>query len=288
MGPVLALGFVTAGCGVGDAEVQVSSESLVGADETGGLDSLGAALTAAVPAGAALVATANLNLRTGPSTQFPVHHVIPKGARVTAAGGSPRDGWYALSHNGVSGWCFGAYLAPAEAGVPSQPSPAAAPASSSARDAAMSRARSGVGFSYWWGHGRWQPSGPSASSQGSCTGSCPSCSHGGQNGADCSGYVAKVWQAPTSNEDVTVDSHPYSTWDFDNSSTGWHTVATAALQAGDALVYNSNGAGHVFIFDSIDGWGSTWAYEAKGCAYGIVHDLRGVSAAYKGIARDGY
>ena len=31
-----------------------------------------------------------------------------------------------------------------------------------------------------------------------------------------------------------------------------------------------------------------WAYEAKGCSYGIVHDLRTTSSAYRAIRRTGY
>ena len=72
------------------------------------------------------------------------------------------------------------------------------------------------------------------------------------------------------------------------TSTHWHDVDRGALQPGDALVYNTNGEGHIFLYQSGDGWGSMYAYEAKGCSYGIVHDLRTASSAYHGIARTGY
>src|SRR5262249_39357532 len=49
-------------------------------------------------------------------------------------------------------------------------------------------------YSYWWGHGRWRTDGKY---QGSCSGSCPSCTHYGSYGADCSGFVAKTWQVPS-------------------------------------------------------------------------------------------
>jgi hypothetical protein len=75
---------------------------------------------------------------------------------------------------------------------------------------------------------------------------------------------------------------------YNSSSDGWHTVSRGSLQKADALTYNSNGEGHIFIYESGDGWGSMWAYEAKGCAYGIVHDLRTASSAYKGIGHDGW
>ena len=55
-------------------------------------------------------------------------------------------------------------------------------------------ARLGVGYSYWWGHGAWRSDG---TQHGTCTGSCPACSHTGGYGADCSGFVAKCWQIPT-------------------------------------------------------------------------------------------
>ena len=130
--------------------------------------------------------------------------------------------------------------------------------------------------------------GPSSGTKGYCSGSCPSCSHSGSYGADCSGYVAKIWQVPSSNDNVAQDSHPYSTWNFDNQSVSWHTISRGSVQAADALVYNSGSAGHIFLYEKGDGWGQMWAYEAKGCAYGIVHDLRYASSAYKAIRRNGY
>jgi len=65
-------------------------------------------------------------------------------------------------------------------------------------------------------------------------------------------------------------------------------VSRSSLKKADALVYNDGSAGHVLIYESGDGWGSVWSYEARGCAYGIVHNLRTVGSAYKGIARVGY
>ena len=40
-------------------------------------------------------------------------------------------------------------------------------------------AQSGVGYSYWWGKGRWRTD---SASPGSCVGSCPRCSHTGSYG----------------------------------------------------------------------------------------------------------
>jgi hypothetical protein len=149
---------------------------------------------------------------------------------------------------------------------------------------AMDRARSGVGFSYFWGGGCWNPD---ASAKGSCSGSCPSCSHSGTWGADCSGYVAKVWQVPRSVATTTC-SHPYSTDNFYNEEREWKTIPRGQARRGDALVYRKNGAGHIFIFDSGDPWGSMKAYEAKGCSYGIVVNSRTASSDYKAIRRTGF
>ena len=48
----------------------------------------------------------------------------------------------------------------------------AAPASMT-RTAIINLGKTVVGYSYWWGHGRWRTDG---AQHGSCKGSCPSCS----------------------------------------------------------------------------------------------------------------
>jgi cell wall-associated NlpC family hydrolase len=283
----VALALAFTGCSGVVGDVGIPSEQLTGANED--LGTIDSALSTQVGAGSVLATTAGLNLRSGPSTGYSVLHVIAAGAQVTAVSGTPSNGWYNIKHNGVTGWSSGTYLKFVSAGsggggtVPAPP-----PTSSSARDAAVARAKTGVGFSYFWGHGSWDPAGPTSSNRGVCTGSCPSCSHSGGYGADCSGYVGKIWQVPGAGTNLTVDAHPYSTASFIGSSSNWYTIAREALQAGDALVYNSNGSGHIFLYESGDGWGSLWAYEAKGCSYGIVHDLRTASSAYKAIVRSGY
>jgi cell wall-associated NlpC family hydrolase len=169
----------------------------------------------------------------------------------------------------------------------SQPSTPPPPPPPTARDDAVSRAKTGVGFSYWWGGGAWLPPGPN-NNAGTCTGNCPSCTHTGTYGADCSGYVAKIWQVPASNNDVTVNSHPYSTYNFNYEHEHWSDVPRANAKKADALVYNVNGHGHIFLFESGDPWGSMWTYEARGCLTGIVHNLRTADNTYKAIAREGW
>ncbi len=260
---------------------------MAGADETTG--TLGNELSAGVPIGSVLKTTAGLNLRTGASTSFSIRLVIPQGATVTTVNAaSPSNGWYNVKYNGVTGWSSGQYFTLVSSPAPSGGGSSGGTGSLSPdRAGAISRAQSGVGFSYYWGHGSWIPNGASAN-YGSCSGNCPSCSHSGQYGADCSGYIGKLWQVPSSNTSLTTDSHPYSTVSFNGSSSLWSTVSRGAVIGGDALVYNSDGAGHIFLYESGDGWGSMWAYEAKGCAAGIVHNIRTASTAFKAIRRTGY
>lgn len=224
---------------------------------------------------ATVTATAGLNLRTGPSTSDAVILTMPHRATVQVLGG--QSGWYKVSYSGKTGWCSGTYLSADVGGGGS-------PGGSTAVDQAMARAASGVGFSYHWGGGCWDPN---SSSHGACYGSCPNCTHSGTWGADCSGYVAKVWQVPGASA-LTSCAHPYSTANFDNEHTHWADVSRSNVKRGDAFVYNSGGEGHIFLYDSGDAWGWVKAYEAKGCSYGIQHDTRMASSTYKAIRRDGY
>lgn len=279
---VLSVTVGLMGCAGTAGDTAAEGDLLTGAEETGTLSS---ELSSGVALGSTLRTTANLNLRTSGALSAQVRLVIPSGATVTTVNATqPSGGWYNVKYNGVTGWSYGTYL-----NLVSQPSTPGTPTpSSTGRDGAISRAQSGVGFSYWWGHGRWIPSGATSSSIGSCTGNCPSCTHSGSYGADCSGYVGKIWEVPSSNTDPQSDSHPYSTISFNGSNAQWSTIDRAALKSADALVYNVNGSGHIFIYESGDGWGSIWAYEARGCAYGIVHNLRTAGTAFKAITRTGY
>ena len=73
--------------------------------------------------------------------------------------------------------------------------------------------------------------------------------------------------------------------DIDNAP-AW---AREAHARGEELsVYRSNGAGHIFMYGSGDGWGSMYAYECKGCSAGCIEGLRTATNAYHGIRRTGY
>jgi hypothetical protein len=147
----------------------------------------------------------------------------------------------------------------------------------------MSRGRSGVGFSYWWGHGRWTGGGPT--NPGACYGSCGGCSHKGSNGADCSGFVAKAWRVPDGNA-LEVDMHPYSTGGFKNERTYWKGVSRNAAKEGDAFVYNSGGKGHIVLFQSWTGKGTAKILEAPGCKTKIRSTTKSLGSQYIGIRRN--
>jgi hypothetical protein len=162
---------------------------------------------------------------------------------------------------------------------PNQPYPGRPTAGAADVAAILARAASGVGFSYSWGGGCWDPS---SGDHGSCSGNCPSCSHAGQWGADCSGFVAKAWQVPEGS-DTTTCEHPYTSSDFYSGADHWSDVPRSAPQAADAFVRN----GHIFLYESGDAWGWVMAYEARGCATGIQHDSRTAGSEYKLIRREG-
>ena len=226
-----------------------------------------------------------MNLRRGPSTAEAVVEVIPTGSVVSiTATGCAVGGFIPVRHQGVSGWSFASYYRPY---TPPAASDAGAPGAFT-RDDAIERARQSVGFGYWWGHGRWRREGIRPEWKGTCSGSCPNCTYAGTYGADCSGMVAKAWKVPSWNVDVSVDSHPFGTIHFVAANSLWSDVSRSSLVKADALVYNTNGAGHILMYESGDGWGSVYAYECKGCSYGCVRNLRSVSSQYKGIRRTGF
>ncbi|MFI5299322.1 MAG: SH3 domain-containing protein [Polyangiales bacterium] len=239
----------------------------------------------------------NLNLRDGVGTSHAVLTVMPCGSTVDVVGG-PTSGWWNVTYSGTTGWASGTYLvAPADflasdcgggsvdaAGIDASGSDGAVASLSPTQAQVIALAQSGVGYSYYWGHGSW---GTDGKNPGSCSGSCPSCTHSGAYGADCSGFVAKVWQVPSPSP-VTEDLHPYSTYDFVNSTVHWSVIDRSTIKAGDALTYNNGTEGHIMLFESgSDPWGNIWTYEARGCATGIVHNLRVADTTYIAIRREG-
>lgn len=75
------------------------------------------ALTGSLPVGTSLRTTANVNLRSGPSTANGVLTVIPLGTTVTLQDSAPSNGFYRISYGGKIGWTSGTYLEPAGGGT---------------------------------------------------------------------------------------------------------------------------------------------------------------------------
>lgn len=250
-------------------------------------DSAPGGTTQALTVGQQMVTTANLNLRKGPGTSYSVIVVIPQGAIVNVVDATPQNNFVNITWSGNTGWSSSLYLKSTTTTNTNTNTNNTDPNGPPSPDNAIARAQSSVGFSYYWGGGAWLASGPTSSTAGSCSGSCPSCTHSGSYGADCSGMVAKAWQF--GNVALNVNSHPYSTSTFVNDVSGkWSTVSRSSLNAGDALVYNSGGSGHIVLWESGDGWGASTVYECKGCSYGCVHDTRTFSSSYHGIRRAGF
>ena len=158
--------------------------------------------------------------------------------------------------------------------------PATAAPKKMTRDEIVALAKTVPGFSYWWGGSKWKPG---ASDKGKCSAKsgsgCPNCSHSGSWGADCSGFVGKAWQVAVPKA-LDVTYHPYSTVHFTNNETWWTKINRSATQKGDAFTYNTNGAGHIFLYEKGDPWGNVWAWECKGCSSGCVYNLRAASSTY--------
>jgi hypothetical protein len=267
--------LIFAGCA--PDSIEPDNSGLQGADDTASTSEDG--ISGDVAVGTKLVATEDVNLRSGPSADDSILHVVPAGGTVTVQDATPQNGFYKVKHDGTVGWSKGKYYDKAAGG--------GGTSGSGPRQAVIDRAKLSTGFSYWWGHGRISGNGATSSNKGSCSGSdgCPSCTHHGSWGADCSGMAAKAWQVPESNDTLSDDSHPYSTVDFSQTTSRWKVINRDNIQKGDAMSYNSGGHGHIFIYEKGDPWGTPYAYECKGCAYGCVKGYRSASSQYKAITK---
>jgi hypothetical protein len=228
-----------------------------------------------------------LNLRSGPSTDYMVLHVLSNGqvGQSIARSGN----WYKWTVDGRTGWSYGDYLCSGGAAPPS-PAPAPAPPDTSSpspginvsRDGIINAAKAFVGFSYWWGGAAFKIG---SHEFGKCYGYSYS-AHSGHYGGDCSGYVGKVWQLPEAMP-FEAQRHAFSTYHFYNQSNHWSSISRGAAKRADAMVYNSGSAGHILIFESGDAWGQAWTYESRNCPTGVVHNLRSISSDYRARHRDG-
>lgn len=282
--------FVSAMVACAPVAPEPGGASLEGADESTATSEDGVSGSLAV--GTGLRTTDAVNLRSGPATNRGVLYVVPQGARVTVQKSQPIEGFYRVKHNGTLGWMFGGFLE-LEGGSGGSDDGGSDDggddgSAGGARDQAIERAKAAMGFSYWWGHGRFREDGVTSSTRGSCSGSCPDCSHSGQFGGDCSGLAAKVLDVPSGNTDMDDDEHPYSTADFVQNTSQWSRIDRGAIGKADALVYRDGGAGHIFVVDGGDGWNQMFAYECRGCSAGCISGYRTASSAYRAIRRNGW
>jgi uncharacterized protein (TIGR03382 family) len=174
------------------------------------------------------------------------------------------------------------------------------------REQIICRAKSGLGFSYWWGQGAWCASGCSPNyncGKGKCTpnagsSGCPKCSHSGSTGADCSGYVARAWNVPYE-KPISTNWHPYSTYHFYWNKTHWDHIDKSAAKKGDALTYRKltssggdcsnssscNGGGHIVVYESGDPYGYSHVNHAKGCKPNILYENKYIDSKYRARRR---
>jgi cell wall-associated NlpC family hydrolase len=272
---VACAGDVTGGGEIAVGDVG-DEELLVGMDDSNEAITFASTLAAGDRA-RVCNAPSGLRQRSGAGTSYTVLRVVPEGTTVKILA---RSGvWYKNDWSGRVGWSHGTYLCKVSGGggsgtgFNSPTTPAGA----------ISIAKAAVGFSYWWGGGRFA----AGASHGACYGSCPSCSHSGSYGADCSGFIGKVWKLPPAMP-MNANKHPYSTYHFLNQANYWKRITRSSMKAADALVYHSSGAGHIFLYEKGDRWGSMWTYEARGCSYGVVHNVRTAGTAYRAIRRSGF
>jgi len=255
----------------GGPQSSVTSNDLVGSDETVAFEGIEG--TRDVPASTLLEAREAVNLRQSPSIDAPISMVVPEGATMSLLQSAPENGFYKVNYQGREGWSYGAYL-----GVVVLKT-ASSGLTEAERDNIMERGSLVVGYSYWWGHGRFG----CGLGHGSCSGSCPSCSHSGSAGADCSGFVAKAWDVPWGASGTCTDGHPYSTYTFYDYRYYWSKISRDNATRADAFVH----PGHMFLRrGGGDNWGNIQVYECSGCSTGCVTHYRTAASDYIVIRRD--
>jgi len=263
---------ILAACGRSGSDV--SSEALVGSEEGVQYEPL------AVSANSQLRVDANVNLREAPSADARISMILPVEATVSVTDRTtPENGYYFVSYLGRSGWAYGAYLVPSIVKLGTS----TAALTDAQRDNILDRANLSMGYSYWWGHGRFGCS----VGLGNCSGSgCPdNCTHSGEGGADCSGMVAKAWAVPASAPGTCTDGHPYSSTYFATTSLHWHNIDRSNVMRADAFVLKEGG--HIMIRGiGESSTGLPKILECKGCQYGCLKSFRSVSTDFKAIRRN--
>lgn len=103
-------------------------------------------------------------------------------------------------------------------------------------------------------------------------------------GADCSGYVAKVWELAIAMPLEAQKHEQYYTGTFYSAEPVVESkiISESEVKPGDAFV-RTGSPGHIFIVKKRDSWGKYQSYEAKGKNYGIVVDTRTVGSEWRAI-----
>jgi hypothetical protein len=261
-----AAAFLTA---CGGSSTGVESTSLLGSDETVEFTAFESAEQQQ------LSINAPVNLRAAASPDAAILMVLPADSEVTLLGPAAEQGYYKVSFQEREGWAYGAYLQP----KPVEFGQSASALTLSEIDAVVARTAAGMGYSYWWGGSKFG----CGLTRGSCSGSCPSCTHSGEGGADCSGLVGQGWRVPPSSSASTcIAEHPYATSSFYNYRYHWTQVSRSDMRKVDSLVRD----GHMFMRISGDGWGTMDVYECASCSSGCARRYRTATSDYIGIRRN--
>ena len=141
---------------------------------------------------------------------------------------------------------------------------------------------SGLGYSYWWGGACWCRTGCSANfscDRGRCWG-LSYYSHSGM-GADCSGFVSRVWQVPGPRPTEHCDHGPYVAQSFSTSGPYWDSVGMSSMSRGDVAATSQ----HVILVVGRNSWGHTHMYHAATCERGIVENTYGLPSGFRASRR---
>ncbi len=130
---MVSLGALAFGVVVLSAPACAPSSNLVGGE---GVNDSGSDLTGSLPVGTVLIATADVNLRTGPSSSYESIDVVPSGASVVVVASSPKGGFYDVRYGSEVGWSSGKYYERAPASSTSSTSSSGAGGASSSSSSA--------------------------------------------------------------------------------------------------------------------------------------------------------
>lgn len=108
LGGLAILTFALGGCGAPQDEATSTDVASDSADENTGVSA--DALTGSRPVGSTLTTSANLNLRTGASTNHTILLTMPRGSSVSVVTSQPSGAWYQVKYGSRTGWAHGNYL----------------------------------------------------------------------------------------------------------------------------------------------------------------------------------